>query len=133
MVQEPSVATPLALVVACAPVRTDPAIGASKVTACPAIGLPNPSVTRTDGGMPTGRVTTANWKASVTGKIVAAAPIWPVAEMETAGRLVTVSVSVWVPTLEPRVQRISPWPLVPVVTDVGAADPPPTDSVVAVT
>src|SRR5512132_1838356 len=131
MVQEPSVATPWALVVWLVPVSTEPATGASNVTATPGTGLPNASVIRTDGMMDTARDTTVNWKASDAGKIVAAAPIWPVADTVIAGRLVTVSVRVWIPTFEPSVQVMSAWPLAAVVTELGDTDPPPCDSVAA--
>src|ERR1051325_8726910 len=84
MLQDPSVAFPLASVVRSVPVRSSPRVSASNVTDTPARPLPKASVTFATGRIPTAWPTTTYWNASLTAVTAAAAPALAVAKVTDA-------------------------------------------------
>jgi len=102
-VQEPTVATPLASVVAGLPV-TLPSPEAAKLTLTPATGFPYVSVTVTDGAVPTDVPTVAVCPSPTLATMFAAAPTVPVAVNDVLSAP-TLAVSVFAPTAVPRVHE----------------------------
>src|ERR1041384_3381693 len=123
MLQDPSVAFPLASVVRSVPVRSSPRVSASNVTDTPARPLPKASVTFATGRIPTAWPTTTYWNASLTAVTAAAAPALAVA-CAVAERPPVVAVRVCAPTVAPRVQETVNSPPASVVPFCGEADPP---------
>jgi len=126
--QEPTVAMPLASVVALAPVSEPPPEPIENVTATPETGLPYVSVTSTDGAVPTVVFTVAVWPSPPAIVIEPATPATPVAVkvIGLPARLPEVAVSVLAPAVWPSVQL--PTVAMPLAFVVGlrpVAEPPP--------
>ena len=128
--QEPTVAMPEALVVWELPVTEPPPEPAAKVTVVPATGLPNWSVTRTEGAVATLVSTVADWLLPLLIAIVVAAsavalavkvrglPVRPV--------LVAVRVLLFVPAVVPSFQEPTvAMPEALVVWELPVTEPPP--------
>src|SRR5438309_188823 len=124
-VQLPTVATPLASVVAFGPVTEPPPEPTEKVTATPETGLPWLSVTSTDGAVATLWFTVAVWPSPPLIESAPAAPAVPVAWKVTLNEP-AVAVSVFAPAVVPSFQVPTvATPAASVVALVPVAEPPP--------